>query len=237
MKLNLKVNLTVVTILFTLLLFSCTQEEVIQLEEEVTADMETIDQLVKVFDNTLDIAHSSKKHLSEKEFSKIFSRELQNSSLSTKMGPTLAGAGGNSSQYSAIANQIDDSHLFNSKSAYVRHLRSLNTATLTSSISRQEKQDLVDRIAFMEAFVDWMEAESHTVVLSGGLKCDGWWKCWGKCAAGIVGGAGVAGLGGAFLGGAGCTMVVPIIGTVACGVVGGIAGAVFGGLGGAAAAC
>lgn len=54
------------------------------------------------------------------------------------------------------------------------------------------------------------------------------WDDWGKCAAGIVGGAG-----GGFLGGAAAGSAVPWLGTVVGGVVGGISG----GLGGAAAAC
>ncbi|HEK22317.1 MULTISPECIES: hypothetical protein [unclassified Mucilaginibacter] len=56
----------------------------------------------------------------------------------------------------------------------------------------------------------------------------GWWSSWGKCAAGIVGGAGIGGLGGAAAGSA-----VPVLGTGAGAVVGVIAG----GLSGAAAAC
>lgn len=64
-----------------------------------------------------------------------------------------------------------------------------------------------------------------------------WWDDWGKCAAGIVGGAGSGALAGAGVGGAGCTVVLPIIGTVACGVVGGVVGGVSGGLLGAVAGC
>lgn len=56
----------------------------------------------------------------------------------------------------------------------------------------------------------------------------GQWESWGKCASGIVGGAGVGALGGAAAGSA-----VPIIGTTVGGIVGGISG----GLSGAAAAC
>ena len=65
----------------------------------------------------------------------------------------------------------------------------------------------------------------------------GWWKSWGKCAAGIVGGAGSVGLGG-FLGGAAVgTVTLPVVGTVSAAVVGGVGGAIFGGLAGAASAC
>jgi len=59
-------------------------------------------------------------------------------------------------------------------------------------------------------------------------RVQGWWSSWGKCAAGIVGGAGLGALGGAAAG-----SVIPLLGTVAGGIVGGISG----GLSGAAAAC
>ena len=38
-------------------------------------------------------------------------------------------------------------------------------------------------------------------------------------------------------GGAGCTLVLPVIGTVACGTAGAVAGGVFGGMVGAATFC
>jgi hypothetical protein len=60
--------------------------------------------------------------------------------------------------------------------------------------------------------------------ISGG----GWWASWGKCAAGIVGGAGLGGLAGGAAG-----SVIPVLGT---GIGAGI-GAVSGALSGAAAAC
>jgi len=56
----------------------------------------------------------------------------------------------------------------------------------------------------------------------------GWWDSWGRCAAGIVGGAGLGALGGGAAG-----SVIPVLGTTAGLIVGGIAG----GLSGAAASC
>lgn len=61
-----------------------------------------------------------------------------------------------------------------------------------------------------------------------GFVAYGWWDSWGKCAAGVVGGAITGGLGGA----AGAS-VIPGVGTA----VGGSIGAIGGGLMGAAAAC
>lgn len=66
------------------------------------------------------------------------------------------------------------------------------------------------------------------VVSANGVTTYGWWGDWGKCAAGIAGGAGTEGLAGAGVGSA-----VPGIGTATGAAVGGVAGA----LTGAAAAC
>ncbi|MCG8476485.1 MAG: hypothetical protein MI784_13535 [Cytophagales bacterium] len=64
-----------------------------------------------------------------------------------------------------------------------------------------------------------------------------WWSSWGKCAAGIIGGVGSGALAGASFGGAGCTVVLPLVGTVACGAVGGVVGGISGGLLGAVGGC
>jgi hypothetical protein len=70
-----------------------------------------------------------------------------------------------------------------------------------------------------------------------GGRVQGWWSDWGKCAAGILGGAVVTGatlgLGGAVVG----TVALPVVGTVSGAVVGAVAGAIGGGLTGAAEYC
>jgi hypothetical protein len=70
-----------------------------------------------------------------------------------------------------------------------------------------------------------------------GGRTQGWWDSWGKCAAGIIGGAGSVGVGYALAGAGAGTVILPVVGTVSVAVVAGVAGAVFGGLAGAAAAC
>ncbi len=65
----------------------------------------------------------------------------------------------------------------------------------------------------------------------------GWWKDWGKCAAGIAGGAvsgaTTVGLGGAAVG----AVTIPIAGSVPGGAIGAVGGGIGGGLTGAVAAC
>jgi hypothetical protein len=112
----------------------------------------------------------------------------------------------------------------------------------TSNRSIEDKDFLLTYIVsykatlgFLEVNRDLIEDESSS---NGRLeKKSSWWDDWGKCAAGIVGGAGSVGLGG-FLGGAAVgTVTLPVVGTVSGAVVGGIGGAIFGGLAGAASAC
>ncbi|WP_460540821.1 hypothetical protein [Echinicola sediminis] len=59
---------------------------------------------------------------------------------------------------------------------------------------------------------------------------ESWWDSWGKCAAAVLGGAGGAALAGAYLPAAGCTVVLPLVGTVACGTAGAVVGDVSGAL-------
>lgn len=66
---------------------------------------------------------------------------------------------------------------------------------------------------------------------------DGWWQDWGKCTAGIVGGAGAGATAGALGGEAAGAVMVPVIGSVPGAVIGAAGGIVFGGLSGAAASC
>lgn len=70
-----------------------------------------------------------------------------------------------------------------------------------------------------------------------GGRVQGWWSDWGKCAAGILGGAATTGttlaLGGALVG----TVTLPIVGTVSGAVLGAVVGAIGGGLTGAAQYC
>ncbi len=135
---------------------------------------------------------------------------------------------------------------------YLSKLSDLKTEIYSYNASLSEKQILMNKIVFVERLVGYMEAKAvvaeskRTLISNPNAKVDpknppakecNWWCSWGKCAAGIVGGAvtGAAtlGLGGAAVG----TVALPIIGTVSAGAVGAVAGAIGGGLTGAVAAC
>ena len=88
----------------------------------------------------------------------------------------------------------------------------------------QALQDLTERYpAYFNAAGSDAGITAHT-----NTACTSWWCKWGKCAAGILGGAATGGLTGAITGSA-----VPGVGTAA----GGIIGAIGGGLSGAATYC
>ncbi len=74
----------------------------------------------------------------------------------------------------------------------------------------------------------FVSSEILDIYLQKKIVTKGWWASWGKCVAGILGGAGTEGLAGAAVG-----SVVPGLGTAA----GAVVGAVSGGLTGAALAC
>jgi hypothetical protein len=152
------------------------------------------------------------------------------------------------SQKSAARTQFEQKIVSSSQAStsaddYLRRLALLQSEIRNSrSVSGMEKSELLTLVALNEEFVRYLDQQVREIARSGGqvapaMKCSGWWSCWGRCVAGTVGGAGLGALTGAAYGGAGCTMVLPVVGTVACGTVGAIAGGVFGGLAGAATSC
>lgn len=157
--------------------------------------------------------------------------------------PASAGA----TQVSALRIQLEEkivrySQVSTSANDYLRKLALLKLEIRDSRITGIEKSELMTLVALNEEFVWYLDRKVAQITKSGGqvapaMKCTGWWNCWGKCVAGTVGGAGLGALTGATYGGVGCTMVLPVVGTVACGTVGAVAGGIFGGLAGAAATC
>ncbi len=123
-------------------------------------------------------------------------------------------------------------------------MQTLNDEVLQSVIlNNDEKQSLVSEIALMTSLVDWMEQkneESQWVkeknnivngaqdVQTGDSNSLGWWDSWGKCAAGIVGNAGLG-----FLAGGAAGSAFPLVGNIG----GAIIGTIFGGITGGAAVC
>jgi hypothetical protein len=94
-----------------------------------------------------------------------------------------------------------------------------------NGVSDSEKDFLLAYIVSYEAALSFMSNNLDIISVHNG---GGWWSSWGKCAAGILGGAGLGALTGA-----GAGSLLPAVGTT----IGGIAGGIFGGLAGAATSC
>jgi hypothetical protein len=224
---------------FLLILSSCNEDEATINPNQLQADTETIDKLITSFDNSVNIISSSNAKMSSEEIEEVFVGEVKAMNLNVRYGSASTSTADYSEAFNIFAAQIADATQFASAEAYQIHLQDLDKQVRTSNMNMMEKQTLVNRIALMDAFVDWMGTLDTPANKPGLEKAEdeGWWDSWGKCAAGTVGGAGLGALAGAGVGGAGCTVVLPIIGTVACGTVGGVVGGVSGALAGAAASC
>jgi hypothetical protein len=137
-------------------------------------------------------------------------------------------------QAQVIANPL----LFDSEFDYFEFLESKSSEILRGDFNSDEKQILLSEIDFQYQLVQMMSSLEEQYNPEQGLaKKKSWWQSWGKCTAGILGGAvtgaGTLGLAGAAVG----TVALPVVGTVSAGAVGAIAGAIGGGLTGAVASC
>lgn len=112
-----------------------------------------------------------------------------------------------------------------------------------SNIERENKEQLLKYIISYKVAMQFIQDNYDILKVNQnlyGLKSDeegGWWENWGRCAAGVLGGAGAGGLTFGLAGAAIGTIAVPGLGTVSAGLVGAIGGAISGGLTGAAASC
>jgi len=112
---------------------------------------------------------------------------------------------------------------------FISFLQTEFEQVVKSEVQFDNKELLLEYIISYKVAIEFISHNLDIVGDSYGQnKAPGWWDSWGKCAAGIIGGAGLGGLTGAA-----AASVIPGIGTVAGGVIGGISGA----LTGAATAC
>ena len=219
-------------------LISCTNDENDISQNEVSADLENVDKLISGFNQAYK-AKRSNKDVSDEFLNNVFLEEINSNGLdytflTTGTKSTLESY---SDEFTSFALDISETTSFQSKENYVIFISNLEDEILNSNIVTKEKQILINKIAVMVAFTDWLEgivetekSESGFEMKSDDDECDGWWSCWGKCTAAVLGGTGTGALAGAVVPAAGCTLVLPGIGTVACGAVGAIVGGVSGAL-------
>jgi len=117
-----------------------------------------------------------------------------------------------------------------SSSEFANFLQTKFDEVSASEMQFENKDFLLQYIISYKVSVEFINNNLDIIAdQNGQLKStQGWWDSWGRCAAGIVGGAGLGALGGGAAG-----SVIPVLGTTAGLIVGGIAG----GLSGAAASC
>jgi hypothetical protein len=113
---------------------------------------------------------------------------------------------------------------------FINFLQSKFDEVSTSQMQIENKDFLLQYIVSYKISIEFINNNLDIIAYQNSqLKStQGWWGSWGRCAAGIVGGAGLGALGGGAAG-----SVIPVLGTTAGLIVGGIAG----GLSGAAASC
>ncbi|WP_409151061.1 hypothetical protein [Sphingobacterium sp. BS-2] len=143
-----------------------------------------------------------------------------------------------SSSFSNYLLAIQNSSSFSNSSDYLNHVRNIvKEAKSNSSITNDELKSILIISKTMEDFVKYGESfensgkytefkASARLTAAANAK-QGWWDSWGKCAAGIIGGAGLGGL-------AGAAVTTPTVVGIPIGTA---VGVISGGLAGAAASC
>ncbi|MFC4874569.1 hypothetical protein [Negadavirga shengliensis] len=215
---------------------------------------ENIQKMIQSFDKTLAALLEGETELSEEDLGDIFLKEARDAGLeivSYKDHHPNARTSSDGIVYSDAfydySRLIAQPTSYNSSGGYSVSLSNAITEVRYSNMPLYERQILVDNMMFMDSFVNWMNYANYTYTGGGYtviMGCDGWWSCWGRCAAGTMGSAltgAIVGCGvGAAVGGAVGT-VVPGVGTATGVIVGcaaaGVIGLVGGGMEGAAKYC
>ncbi|MGJ8683393.1 MAG: hypothetical protein ACSHWW_02135 [Nonlabens sp.] len=209
--------------------------------------------------SSLDFAVQAKienNNLSDEELSTMFINHLQSINglvVEVDSSPTNIESMELSDDYWLAASLIHDVSGYSTSDDYKNALNLLSSDLSNYDLTASELTTTQGNISFMLAFVDYMESLSlqETAIISKSGDCDGWWSCWGKCAAGTIGGALTGGVAGcAALGGIGAAIGAAVtiwagpgaaggagVGAAAGCIVGGAVGSIGGGLAGAAASC
>lgn len=199
-----------------------------------------IDAIISSIDFTIQTAIES--NLSDDRLGEIFISNLQLSGVDTFTISNDVSDIELSEDYWIIANQIGNADIWESSDSYKNNLIDLKSNLDNYNLSEMELRITNDNIDFMIAFVDYMSSLEYNNLAKS--DCDGWWDCWGRCAAAIIGGAIIGAIGGcgsiggvgAAIGSIGGPPGIAIGAVVGC-VVGGAAGLIGGALTGAAAGC
>jgi len=213
-------------LLIVLLASSCQNSgSLSERQDKITANEVIVSKLINSFDATLKQAKelkNAKISISEDRLKEMFLSHLVNQGLVTLPNTPIA----YSNVYLSYVTNIASANNFTSADDFINYLQNLQIQAVSVLSNKSELQDFLDKSEFMVQLIIWME--NNQELFGYEKKCSGWWSCWGKCVAGIAGGAITGGLGGAAVG-----SVVPVLGTG----WGAALGAIGGGLTGAATFC
>ena len=231
----------------SILLLICCTEIPEGVSDELADNSEKIEKIIAGFDTSLKEYINSDLSLNNEDLSDFFLKELESLNVETleisQNNPNFRTTSSNlqlSNEFHDLSSTINNTTLYSTNQAYQNSILSLGESIKSSNLALYEKQILTDNIKFMNSFVNWMHS-AETVY--GTYSCTGWWACWGRCAAGVLGSAITGGLGGCATGGLGGAVgtIVPGIGNAAGVVSGcvaaGVIGAIGGGLMGSATFC
>ena len=199
------------------------------------SDFSNAERVKKSVESTL-LSNSSKDR---DEFSTNFDKALswsKGGGVSARKEPTVI----NVSQFEYdILTKVDA--LWKSSGdgvAYKEGLENLLDEVSANKIDQVEKEPIMLFLVSYKVAFDFVQNNrelSEKGSVSG--RTEGWWDSWGRCAAGIIGGAGTGGLTGLFVGVAVGTVVLPGVGTASAAVIAGAIGSISGGMVGAASSC
>ncbi|MFO8233892.1 MAG: hypothetical protein R6U04_00610 [Bacteroidales bacterium] len=202
-----------------------------ELSLSVKSVLESIGQSLReqnsTFDNRINVKRGAKQFFSEESkaydaFLNAYDESVNSSNLKTTFNNEIV-----NSIISDIEGELINS---NSPSEFIDYLEEKFDEVSVSDIDPENKDVLLKYIISYKTFLEFINNNVDLIAnQSGQLKSThNWWDSWGRCAAGIVDGAGL----GALTGGAAAS-VIPVLDTTAEVTVGGVSG----GLSGAAAAC
>ncbi len=170
------------------------------------------------------------------ELSQIFIDQLESNSFTTFINQGLP-VNSYSQEFYNVANIISNTSTYESHSDYSAMLLQQQQIVSETITNEEEATQAITIINFQLELINYFNDIAISNGGSGGqTTTNGWWSDWGKCAAGILGGAitggaigcGAVGSVGALVGAA---VTVPA-GSVPGAVVGGLAGCAVGGIAG-----
>lgn len=169
------------------------------------------------------------------EFDRVTNRLNTDSRTKIEIAPQKCVTSYQASIISEIDQKINEA---DTPAEYNNLMEELKEKILNDDVTEIEKESLLLLITSQQTAIEFIDNNQDLFKAQAiGVKSGGWWKSWGKCASGIIGGvvtgATTLGLAGAAIG----TVVLPVIGTVSAGVVGVVGGAIGGAFTGAMVSC